>query len=82
MRVTVVNPNATLFVVYLIGLRHYVYVDCCVFRIAMYKMQNTRGKSKVPTHSKKRKTIGTLSSSSLAVTTRHQYFTFDHPPHR
>ncbi|MBA0607213.1 hypothetical protein Godav_019553 [Gossypium davidsonii] len=44
-------------------------------------MQNTRGKSKVPAHSKKRKTIGTLSSSSPTVTTCHQYLTFDHPLH-
>ncbi|MBA0587238.1 hypothetical protein Gorai_000370, partial [Gossypium raimondii] len=42
-------------------------------------MPNTRGKSKVPAYSKKRKVIGTSSSSSLTATTHHRYLTFDQP---
>ncbi|KAH1114394.1 hypothetical protein J1N35_007772 [Gossypium stocksii] len=43
-----------------------------------YITPNTRGKSKVPTHSKKRKPTRT-SSSSFSID-HHRYLTFDHPP--
>ncbi|MBA0756154.1 hypothetical protein Gogos_021722, partial [Gossypium gossypioides] len=44
-------------------------------------MPNIRGKSKIPTQSKKQKVTWTSSSSSPTATTRHIYLTFDHPPH-
>lgn len=52
-----------------------------VHQLAPHIMQNLRRKSRVPTHSKKRKVIGTFFSSSPTMTSRYQFLKFNHPPH-